>query len=324
MEEVTETNDQRAKADAGKPQLTMVDATLIKAAAEIERYQKDADDRIKPELLHKTERRKGSWYGLFKCPYCEKEFEACISNVVRGRQHSCGCMKGKFSVQSKGTHGGTGTRLFRTYMHIKERCEKPYCKEYEWYGARGIKCEFESFEEFRDFALANGYSDNLTVERIDVNGNYSKDNITFIPRQWQARNTRRNVMLTYKGLTLCAAEWAEMFGFRPDTLTKRKRSGWSDVKTLETPCGDSIDITLIPIGAISAIRKVRLYGIKKYKDPDNWKQVESQRYWDATVRHVIGAWDDYTAIDPESGLPHIYHALCNLAFLAERMEQDSK
>jgi len=82
--------------------------------------------------------------------------------------------------------------------------------------------------------------------------------------------------------------------------------------------------THVPVGVIKAVEKVRAYGNAKYHSPDNWKQVESQRYWDATVRHVVGAWDDYTAIDPESGLPHIYHALCNLSFLAERMEQDSK
>ena len=82
--------------------------------------------------------------------------------------------------------------------------------------------------------------------------------------------------------------------------------------------------THVPVGVIKAVEKVRAYGNAKYHSPDNWKQVESQRYWDATVRHVIGAWDDYTAIDPESGLPHIYHALCNLSFLAERMEEDSK
>ena len=81
--------------------------------------------------------------------------------------------------------------------------------------------------------------------------------------------------------------------------------------------------THVPVGVIKAVEKVRAYGNAKYHSPDNWKQVESQRYWDAAVRHVIGAWDDYTAIDTESGLPHIYHALCNLAFLAERMEQDS-
>lgn len=80
-------------------------------------------------------------------------------------------------------------------------------------------------------------------------------------------------------------------------------------------------LTLVPTGIITAVEKVRAYGNAKYHSPDNWKQVESQRFWDATVRHIVAAWDDYTAIDPESGLPHIYHAMCNLAFLAERMEK---
>ena len=79
--------------------------------------------------------------------------------------------------------------------------------------------------------------------------------------------------------------------------------------------------TLVPTGIIKAVEKIRAYGNEKYHDPNNWKQVESQRFWDAAVRHIVAAWDDYTAIDPESGLPHIYHAMCNLAFLAERMEQ---
>ena len=80
--------------------------------------------------------------------------------------------------------------------------------------------------------------------------------------------------------------------------------------------------TLVPTGIIKAVEKIRAYGNEKYHDPNNWKQVESQRFWDAAVRHIVAAWDDYTAIDDESGLPHIYHAMCNLAFLAERMEKD--
>ena len=83
-------------------------------------------------------------------------------------------------------------------------------------------------------------------------------------------------------------------------------------------------LTLVPAGIITAVEKVRAYGNAKYHDPNNWKSVESQRFWDATVRHIVAAWDDYKAIDPESGLPHIYHAMCNLAFLAERMENENE
>ena len=82
--------------------------------------------------------------------------------------------------------------------------------------------------------------------------------------------------------------------------------------------------TLVPAGILKAVEKIRRYGNEKYHDPQNWKTVESQRFWDATVRHIVAAWDDYRAIDTESGLPHIYHAMCNLSFLAERMENGNE
>lgn len=314
-------NDQSVKADAGKLQLTLVPTQIIRDIAKIEEYEDKVAQREVPELLHKTIRVRHDWKGMFRCPYCGKEFEAYISNVMGGRQHSCGCMKGKFSVESKGTHGDTHARLYRIWTHILERCNSPSCKEYKRYGARGIKCEFDSYEEFRDFAIAHGYNDNLSVERINVNGNYSPDNITFIPRSLQARNTTRSVMISYKGLTLCASEWAEILGFRPDTLTKRKRSGWSDEKVLEPPCKDSIDISLIPISVIDAIRTIRLYGVKKYSDPDNWRNVEPQRYRDALFRHWLAYLDDPDGVDEESGYPHLWHLCCNAAFLCE-MESD--
>lgn len=125
-------------------------------------------------------------------------------------------------------------------------------------------------------------------------------------------------MITYKGLTLCASEWADILGFRADTLTSRKRRGWSDEKTLETPVQGStaiVDITLIPIEAIRAIRAVRLFGVKKYGSMDSWRQVEPQRYRDALLRHTLAFLDDPLSVDEESGLPHLWHGLTNVAFL---------
>lgn len=307
--------DQQAKADAGKLRPTLVPVDTVRVIAAIREQEERAGERAVPELIRKSEKKDK---GIFKCPYCGKEFEAWISNVMRGRQHSCGCMKGAFIVESRGTHGETRTRLYRTYRHILERCNQPSCKEYQWYGARGIKCEFRSYEEFRDYARANGYRDDLTCERIDVNGNYAPGNIAFIPATLQARNTRSNIRIEYKGLTMCAAEWAEVLGMNQDTLTKRKRSGWSDQKTLETPVRgkEGVDISLVPIEAIAAIRAVRLFGVMKYHDPDNWKRVEPQRYKDAAYRHWL-AYLDGEKNDPESGLPHLWHLACNIAFLIE-------
>ena len=65
---------------------------------------------------------------------------------------------------------------------------------------------------------------------------------------------------------------------------------------------------------IQAIERVREYGCRKYPE-DSWKDVEPQRYWEAALRHMLAAWKDYRAVDPESGLPHIWHIACNLAFI---------
>lgn len=314
-------NSQTAKRDEGKLHVSVVDPTAVRVMAKLEEYDQEALHDIRPEMIRKTKKVGNDWKGLFECPFCGTEFESYISNVVSGRQRSCGCAKGRLAVATKGTHGDSRTRLYRIWHHIQERCNTPTCKEYKWYGARGIKCEFASYEEFREFALSHGYNDDLTVERIDVNGNYAPDNITFIPLRLQTRNTRKNVRIEYKGLTLCASEWAEILGINPDTITKRKRSGWNDERIIETPVGDSTDISLVPVQIIDDIRTVRLFGIRKYADPDNWKKVEKQRYIDALLRHLLAYLEEPDGVDEESGIKHYKHMACNLAFICE-MEKE--
>jgi hypothetical protein len=80
--------------------------------------------------------------------------------------------------------------------------------------------------------------------------------------------------------------------------------------------GGKIRPTLVPASLVWAVAKIREYGCKKYKDPDNWKQVEPQRYRDALYRHLL-AYFSGEKNDQESGLPHLWHAACNVAFLIE-------
>lgn len=75
--------------------------------------------------------------------------------------------------------------------------------------------------------------------------------------------------------------------------------------------------SLVPAALIEAVMAIREYGCKKYHDPDNWKRVAPDRYWDAMLRHILAAWDDHGAIDKESGMPHLWHIACNVAFLCE-------
>lgn len=76
-------------------------------------------------------------------------------------------------------------------------------------------------------------------------------------------------------------------------------------------------LSLVPRRIIWDIAKVRMYGIEKYKDPENWKSVEPERYRDAAFRHFLRYLDDPDGMDEESGLPHLWHLACNIAFLCE-------
>ena len=78
-----------------------------------------------------------------------------------------------------------------------------------------------------------------------------------------------------------------------------------------------LQITLVPRQIIKDIAEVRMYGNKKYGDPNNWKNVEKERYRDALMRHLLAYLDDPDSIDDESGLKHLKHAACNMAFLCE-------
>lgn len=71
----------------------------------------------------------------------------------------------------------------------------------------------------------------------------------------------------------------------------------------------------VPVEIIEAVMRVREYGNQKYHDPDNWQTVEPERYHEALLRHILRAWNDPYSVDPESGLLHLEHAACNIAFL---------
>lgn len=80
-------------------------------------------------------------------------------------------------------------------------------------------------------------------------------------------------------------------------------------------------LSRVPPEIIRAIERVREYGCQKYPE-DSWRNVEPQRYWEAALRHMVAAWKDYRAVDPESGLPHIWHIACNLAFIIELEKEE--
>lgn len=82
--------------------------------------------------------------------------------------------------------------------------------------------------------------------------------------------------------------------------------------------------SLVPPALIRGVDAIREFGTARYGSPENWRKVEPQRYWDALLRHGLAAWDNWKAVDPESGMPHLWHIACNASFLMQYMEDENE
>ena len=138
-----------------------------------------------------------------------------ISRDLRRGQQSCGCYRAIKNREMHITHGKTNTRLFHIWGGMKARCNNPNSPNNNNYGGRGILiCEewMNSFECFYEWAIANGYRDDLTIDRIDVNGNYEPSNCRWATVKQQINNTRVNVYLTHNSKTQSMSMWADELG----------------------------------------------------------------------------------------------------------------
>lgn len=163
---------------------------------------------------------------LCRCE-CGKEKNILSRSLRNGRTRSCGCLQRETSVKVgnlNATHGFSGNnRLYRIWKQMRIRC---YCKTnptYMHYGARGIKIckEWEDFAVFRKWSLSNGYDDNLTIERKDVNADYCPENCCWIPKYLQAKNRRTTILYEFDGKKMTQADWARFIGINPATLIER-------------------------------------------------------------------------------------------------------
>ena len=180
----------------------------------------------------KSRNKKTFWTCLCDCG---KTVEVHAYNLKRGFTKSCGCLNDEMRRKRSTTHGKTNSRLYGIWSHMKGRC---FCKTdaaFPSYGGRGISvCEEwrDSFETFQEWALANGYRDDLTIDRIDNDGNYEPSNCRWVSRKEQARNTRNNFV--YKGK--CLSEWCEEIGIdHALVLARLNRLGWPIEKAIFTP-----------------------------------------------------------------------------------------
>lgn len=149
------------------------------------------------ELIEKLENRTVRigkywiYFGLFLCSYCNKEVIKRLSNGKAAK--SCGCVRSKLAGEGRKTHGECDrNNLYIRWKHIKSRCFNFNAKDFDNYGGRGITVcqEWLEYIPFRDWALSNGYKKELTIDRIDNDGNYEPKNCRWVTNTINIRNSR--------------------------------------------------------------------------------------------------------------------------------------
>lgn len=180
------------------------------------------------EFSHKDQNRKTYWKCLCDCG---NQKTARSDSLKSGNDRSCGCLKkeqDKINLTKNHSHKKSGTRIYETWQGMKGRCYNSREACYERYGGRGVKvCDEwrESFESFYRWAVNNGYSDGLTIDRIDNAGIYSPENCTFSDARKQARNRRSNVRVNIRGKEMILIEVAENYGINYGCISARYHRG---------------------------------------------------------------------------------------------------
>jgi hypothetical protein len=132
-------------------------------------------------------------------------------------------------------HGFSGRREYTTWLKIRDRCTNPNSPDYPDYGGRGITVCDRWQASFEAFLVDFGpIPDGMSIDRIDVNGNYEPGNCRLATPTMQARNRRDNALITHEGVTLCLSEWAERTGLTYSTLRARHQRGFSPADILST------------------------------------------------------------------------------------------
>lgn len=178
--------------------------------------------------------KNGHTLWLCKCD-CGRETIVSRSNLRDGHQVSCGCKRRKQAGEMNLIHGGSHTRLYSIWSNMITRTTNPKGTAYHRYGGRGvIMCPEwrNSFQTFKNWALANGYADGLTIDRIDNDGIYEPSNCRWITWQEQFNHRSKSRLITYQGETLTIAQWAEKLNLSKTMLYQRFKAGWPAERAL--------------------------------------------------------------------------------------------
>ena len=180
--------------------------------------------------------KSGAVKWLCQCD-CGNRVVVSGSALQSGTTKSCGCLHKEMAARQSYRHGMVQSRLYQEWRNMKARCTCTKGKCYSRYGGRGITycAEWKGFTKFAKWALQNGYADDLTLDRIENDGDYQPDNCRWVSNAEQQRNKCDNHLITYRGQTKTVAEWAQITDINSSAIIRRLWRGWDIAKTLERP-----------------------------------------------------------------------------------------
>lgn len=178
------------------------------------------------DVVTKDGRRRTAWN--CKCD-CGNTKVVLADNLKMNKTTSCGCFQKERASDALIKHGDTDSRLYNVWSAMKRRCFNKDVPEYSLYGGRGITmCDEwrDDYSSFKKWAVDNGYDYNAprgkcTIDRIDVNGNYSPDNCRWVDQKTQMNNVTYNHIVEYKGKTYTVKELSDETGISYDKLLQR-------------------------------------------------------------------------------------------------------
>ena len=177
------------------------------------------------ERMPNNKRHQAVWKCLCDCG---KEVIVASGHLRSGHSQSCGCLAHERAADYHRTHDMKGTKLFRVYHTMKGRCCNPTDHKYPSYGGRGIKICSEWLsnpKSFFEWALANGYKEGLSIDRINNEGDYCPENCRWVDSYTQANNKRNNHIYEYYGNKLTIAEWAKLLDLSYSAIKSRIKRG---------------------------------------------------------------------------------------------------
>ena len=194
-------------------------------------------------VIKRAPNKPGSSRARWICKCSCGNTKAMRGDVLRQGVVSCGCKNPAY--KHGGCVGEKPTRLYVIWRDMKSRCSDTKNIGYSLYGGRGISVCDEwrnNFETFRNWAQENGYRDDLSIDRIDVDGNYEPANCKWATNKEQQRNKRTTVNITVHGKTKSLGEWAESLGVSYGALLHRRHRGTLQ-KYLELATAEELKVT---------------------------------------------------------------------------------